>query len=401
MKTTNIRLLATIITLAAVTTISISSATAQRRSTGRQTTGSRVKKSDDSRKSMVQRKSTFKDYDKVERTPRNNTLTKNRSIQRKPERVTNKSTNRPSNKITATRSRYSNRGSSTQTANRNKVPDKNRSITSGRTGRNSRGNLNYRNSKSTNQRVQKKPESVSSNRGRTTYSSSRDSKSNRTDNRQLSSSANQSRRGTSTTGGSRSKYNIDRDDRHYKPNNEYRGSRKTWSKSFRPNKMNYNYNSAKFYNKYNYNRYKHWDRRWERYSWNYNSWRDYYYGYNPYSYRFNKYYYHNSFYGDVIRRFVSPPLVFVHNNRRYYSYNGHFFNYYRGVGYVLVELPYGFEFDYLPSGYERVYINGYLYFRVGNLFFEYSNYGFQLVHYPERYYADNNIDQNEGYYDEY
>lgn len=399
MKTSKIRLLATIITLAAVTTISISSATAQRRSTGKQTSGSRVKKSGDSRKSTVQKKSTFKDYDKVERTPRNNTLTKNRSIQRKSGPVTHRSTNQPSNKTTATRSRYSNRGSSTQTANR--VPYKKRSITTNRTMPNSRESSNHRNSISTNQRVQKKPEPVSTNRGRTAYSSSRDSKSQQTDRRQLSSSANYSRRGISTSASSRSKYRINRDDRHYKPNNEYRGSSKTWSNSNRPNKMNYNSNSAKFYNKYNYNRYKHWDRSWERYSWNYNSWRDYYYGYNPYSYRFNKYYYHNSFYGDVIRRFISPPLVFVHNNRRYYSYNGHFFNYYRGVGYVLVELPYGFEFDYMPSGYERVYINGYLYFRVGNLFFEYSNYGFQLVHYPERYYADNNIYQNEGYYDEY
>ena len=74
----------------------------------------------------------------------------------------------------------------------------------------------------------------------------------------------------------------------------------------------------------------------------------------------------------------------------------------RGIGYVLVDLPYGLTFSYLPHGYETVYINGYLYFRVGNLFFEYSDYGFQLVHYPERYYAFDNDYHNDGYYfDEY
>ena len=65
MKRTKIRLLATIITLAAVTTIATIPATAQRRSTGRQTADSGVKKSDESRKRTVQKKSTFKNYDKI------------------------------------------------------------------------------------------------------------------------------------------------------------------------------------------------------------------------------------------------------------------------------------------------------------------------------------------------
>jgi hypothetical protein len=61
-------------------------------------------------------------------------------------------------------------------------------------------------------------------------------------------------------------------------------------------------------------------------------------------------------------------------------------------------MPFGMTFDYLPGNYERVYINGYLYFRVGNLFFEYSDYGFQLVHYPERYFSLNIDFSNNGYY---
>jgi hypothetical protein len=54
-------------------------------------------------------------------------------------------------------------------------------------------------------------------------------------------------------------------------------------------------------------------------------------------------------------------------------------------------------FEYLPNDYERVYVNGYLYFRVGNLFFEHTNYGFQLIHYPERYFAFNDDYRHEGF----
>jgi len=65
----------------------------------------------------------------------------------------------------------------------------------------------------------------------------------------------------------------------------------------------------------------------------------------------------------------------------------------------LVDLPYGFTFEYLPDDYyERVYINGYLYFRVGNLFFEATNYGYRLIHYPERYYAYEDSYQRPGFH---
>jgi hypothetical protein len=39
-----------------------------------------------------------------------------------------------------------------------------------------------------------------------------------------------------------------------------------------------------------------------------------------------------------------------------------------------------------------------LYFRVGNLFFESSRYGFRLVHFPERYYAYDDGYCNHGYH---
>jgi hypothetical protein len=100
----------------------------------------------------------------------------------------------------------------------------------------------------------------------------------------------------------------------------------------------------------------------------------------------------------VIRKFTYRPGVFIHNNYKYYSYNGHFFRFQRGVGYVLVDVPFGFVFNTLPVNNERVYVNGYMYFRVGNLFFEYADFGYRIVHYPERYYAYDNSFRNEGFY---
>jgi len=193
--------------------------------------------------------------------------------------------------------------------------------------------------------------------------------------------------------GNSERYNHNSEDARYKPNKEYKGSNKNWSSDFRTDNRN-NHHSAK---KYNYNKYNHWDRNWEGYRWNSNSWRNYYGFYNPYSYRNNKYYYHHNYYGHVIRKFDYRPQIYVHNHTRYYSYDGYFFRYRSGVGYVLVDIPFGMAFEYLPNDYERVYVNGYLYFRIGNLFFEYSNYGYQLVHYPERYFAYNDGYRSEGF----
>ena len=189
----------------------------------------------------------------------------------------------------------------------------------------------------------------------------------------------------SETKGNSERYNLNANDVRYKTTREYKGSDKYWSSDSRNGNMK-NYQSNQ---KYNYNKYNHWDRNWENYRWNHNSWMNYYGYYNPYSYKYNKYYYHHSYYGHVFRKFEYRPQIYIHNHIRYYCYDGYFFRYRSGVGYILVDMPYGMSFEYLPNNYERVYVNGYLYFRVGNIFFENTNYGFQLVHYPERYYAFN------------
>jgi hypothetical protein len=211
--------------------------------------------------------------------------------------------------------------------------------------------------------------------------------------------ANYERRSTGINSrNTREMYRLDENDKRYSPNTNYRGSKQVWNNNRRPAHMNYNRRDRDYYSNYDFRTHKHWDSNWERYRWNFYSWRDYYHGYNPYSYRYHKHYYHHPRYGHVIRKFVYRPNIFVHNNSRYYCYDGHFFRYFRGVGYVLVDVPFGIVFDAVPHGYERVYINGYLYLRVGNLFFEYTDFGFRLVHYPERYYAYDDGYRNEGYY---
>lgn len=162
----------------------------------------------------------------------------------------------------------------------------------------------------------------------------------------------------------------------YTPSRDYRGSDNYWSERERPNFNNRD------------SREKHyWDRKWENYRWNERSWRDYYHGYEPYSFKNSKYYYHDPRYGHVIRRFVVKPKVFVYNRIPYYCYDGYFFTYHRGIGYILTDAPYGLTFHDLPFGFEKVWINGYMYFRFGNLFFEYDGFGYRLVFYPELFLA--------------
>jgi hypothetical protein len=176
--------------------------------------------------------------------------------------------------------------------------------------------------------------------------------------------------------------NYDRPDRNT-PSKEYKGSDRFWSGNERSDKFR-NTNRGNR----DYRNYSHWDRNWEGYRWNDLSWNDYYNVYKPYSFRYDRHYYHHPAFGDVIRRFSFKPIIFIHNRIPFYCYDGYFFNYHKGVGYVLTDLPYGIVFPELPYGYEEVYINGYLYFRLGNLFFEYVGDGYRLVYYPERFFAN-------------
>ena len=380
-----IRLLATMITLAAVTTIALTPATAQHRSSGSQSTRTVEKRSDSARKNSSQKKSTNNAKSNVQRSSKQKTIT--------TDRRTSSSSLRSERKINS--------------------GNKSRSVSAGNSAtlRNNKGATSY---KTAEKRENYKEKPVVKKNKRTTPIESRNRTKSDIDNRKRSSTSkfktssdkhvyansvsSRDRRSSLNNTDNRTRYRLDKNDKRYIPNKEYRGSSKTWTNRYRPEGMNYNHKLKKFNNSYNYHSLSHWDRKWEKYRWNHYSWIDYYRGYHPHSYIYHAHYYYHNHYGHVIRYFDYEPYVFIHNQIPYYCYDGHFFRYKRGVGYILADLPFGFVFDVIPHGYERVYINGYLYFRIGNLFFEYGNHAFHLVHYPERYLAYDNSFRNEAYW---
>lgn len=382
MKATTFRLFATMITLAAVTIAITIPANAQRRST-QSRTETKVPERSNTHKSTVEKKTTSKQYHVSSRTS-HQPKPKSVRVQQKPSSTAARSSNTSARN---TSSRYSDTRSSKQSSPRTikstyqqsrkstKVQGPSRTQTSKDTR-----SKTYTSGRSINSEINRSSNRTPSKRQ---YASV---KTSGTSNRETA------RRTTGTNvSNSSSFYRTDKSDKRYTPNKNYKGSKNYWSDSHRGNKKSHHTKH------YNYNKSNHWNSNWEHYRWNHNSWNDYYHGYHFNSYVNHKHYYHHNHYGHVIRHFDYRPQVFVHNHHNYYSYNGHFFRYNRGVGYVLVDVPFGFSFEYLPHDYDRVNINGYAYYRVGNLFFEWANYGFRLVHYPERYYASNDNYCNNGY----
>ncbi|MDR2911546.1 MAG: hypothetical protein LBV47_09345 [Bacteroidales bacterium] len=355
MKTKQIRLLVTILTITTVITIGINSATAQRRSTG--STNMEAREQKNSAQSKVDSNNT--------RTSTINESTNTRNRQATSTRQDTNVRRETNNRPVSTRS-----NSNTQRKD-NVAPqvNKNQIKNSSTVKKGSENNTNRRNN------------NISINTRKNEYSRNVNNP--------------EARRNTENA---RRIYRLDENDSRYKPNNNFKGNNRYWSYNDRPGDMNYNHNDRNFYRNYDYRNYSHWNRQWETYRWNLYSWRDYYRAYNPRSFQFHRYYVHHPIYGHVIRRFTVRPIIFNHNNIRYYCYDGHFFRQIRGVGYVLVDIPFGITFNVLPHNYERVHINGDLYFRIGNMFFERTNFGFILIHYPERYYSLDDSFINEGYY---
>lgn len=381
MKATTFKLFATMITLAAVITATTIPAQAQRRSTK---SSSERSEPDRNRnlKNTVQKKSTFKDNAKTSRSRVNSNLKSTRSV---PQKTSSSATrNSINNKRNTTfRNQQSSRSSYSSAQSINKSRQQS-------------------NSRATVSKPSSKPVYTTSRGGSSDLNKNTIRNQSQRQYASLKTNSNTSRETTQRSSGanvrnSREFYQVNKRDKRYTPNNNYKGSRNYWSNSHRGKKNKHH--KANYKQKhYNYNKHNHWNNNWEHYRWNQNSWRDYYNGYQTRSYVYHKHYYHHKHYGHVIRRFDYRPQVFVHNHHNYYSYNGNFFRYRRGVGYVLVDIPFGMSFEYLPGNYEQVYINGYAYYRVGNLFFEWANFGFRLVHYPDRYYAYNDDYCNQGYH---
>jgi hypothetical protein len=348
MKTMKFRLLATIITLAAVITATTTPANAQRRSSANSENERKTETSRNANKSNIEKKSTFKE-NASEPKANNRSVSNTRGVKRHSSAEINEMIREGARTATRSSEHKNNRSEenySIATSNRNRSENRERSEAAANNGNSSRND-----------------EKVVYNSNRTTAKSSAE------------------------------RYNHDANDIRYKPNRDYRGSDKYWSSDFRNDTRGEKHYNRKN-NSYNYN---YWDKNWENYRWNTNSWCNYYGYYDPYSYRHHKYYYHHHYYGHVIRRFVYKPQIYIHNHTRYYCYDGFFFRYRSGIGYVLVDMPFGMTFEYLPADYESVYINGFLYFRVGNLFFERTGFGFSLVHYPERYYTYNDGYSSQGF----
>ncbi len=386
MKTNRIKLLATMITLATVTIISTIPSEAQRRHSNNKRTETRVQKGNERRGSSSTQNSPGKS-------------TRQKAVYRK-----SVSQNASNKSATIGRSNRNASGSSQQPAisrGNNYSPKRSAASSYNNTQQHSDAGRNVQRSSGRDNTVSRqvgRNRTSSVNAGRNNNSPISRERGAAYNPRAKANSRNNYERRSPGNNQSREMYRLDRNDKRYSPNNNYRGSRQVWNGNRRPGNMNYNRSDRGYYRKYDYRNHRHWDRSWEKYRWDFYSWRDYYHGYNPYSYRYHRYYYHHPLYGHVISRFVYNPDIFIHNHNRYFCYDGRFFRYMPGIGYVLVDIPFGTVFDGLPYGYERVYVNGYVYFRVGNLFFETNGLGFRLVHYPERYYAYDDGYTNDGYY---
>ena len=93
-------------------------------------------------------------------------------------------------------------------------------------------------------------------------------------------------------------------------------------------------------------------------------------------------YFEHPKYGRVYQRFDRNPVVFHHDRDDYYYYGNRFYSYRKGLGYYVVEPPRNVYFKQLPVNCERVYVNGNVLFRNGDLFFKLSNRGYALVNLP-------------------
>ncbi|WP_372949844.1 hypothetical protein [Mariniphaga sp.] len=365
MKTNTTKWIAVLITIITVTS-AINSAFAQRRSTQNNKTETRVEQKRETRNNTTHEKSAVKTSN-VEQENKKSDLQKRRSTNTsKKTGVQNKRNETKTQRV------------STPTRAQQSKPEVRQNLPASRNATKA-AKVNDRNTPARRSTSSK----VNSNSGREARSSIE---------------RNSAKNLREKNSGNRNIYRLDEKDSRYTPNKDYRGNNKSWTTSYAKHHVPYSLRNNNFYKHYDHRKYKHWDRSWEKYHWNLTSWRDYYSGYHPQSYQFHKYYYYHPRFGHVIKKFKYRPVHFVHNNVRYYNFNGHFFTYFKGVGYVLVDMPYLVVFQNLPTGYERVYINGFHYFRIGNLFFEMHPHGYSLVHYPERYFALEIGFRNNEYY---
>jgi hypothetical protein len=107
--------------------------------------------------------------------------------------------------------------------------------------------------------------------------------------------------------------------------------------------------------------------------------KEYHPSYFKNNYRGHPDYYKHPKYGRVYSRFDHNPVIFRNHACDYYYYGDNFYRYRDGIGYCVVEPPRHEYFRHLPVECHKVYINGQVFFRNGDLFFELSPRGYVLV----------------------
>ncbi len=93
-------------------------------------------------------------------------------------------------------------------------------------------------------------------------------------------------------------------------------------------------------------------------------------------------YFEHPRYGRVYERFSCDPIVFYNNRGNYYYYGDQFYTYRRGIGYCVVDPPRNVYFRTLPAECERIFVNGNIFFRRGDLYFQLSPRGYSIVNSP-------------------
>lgn len=113
--------------------------------------------------------------------------------------------------------------------------------------------------------------------------------------------------------------------------------------------------------------------------------RDRYYYHPKYSKKYKHaqvHHYDHPRYGRVYNKFDRNPVVFRHDHGNYYYYGNRFYTYHKGVGYCVTEPPRHVYFRHLPADCSRVHVNGQVFFRNGDLFFQLSPRGYAIVTSP-------------------
>jgi len=125
------------------------------------------------------------------------------------------------------------------------------------------------------------------------------------------------------------------------------------------------------------------ERNYQRQNWNsHNEQRGYRPQYSGNYNRGNRDYYDHQRYGRVYQRFDRDPYVFNSDRGNYYYYGNHFYNYRRGIGYCMIDPPRNIYFRQLPFDCERIDMDGEVFFRNGDLFFQLSPRGYVIVPSP-------------------